>query len=66
MFVLEYSYENTVAIRSNRAKGVTVFEGTPIRYNIPPLQEAADLRKVYFIPSKVYTGEGGIKQLYHV
>ena len=35
MFVFKYSYKNTVA--TNRAKGVAVFEGSPIRYNIAQL-----------------------------
>ena len=49
MFVNEYSYKNTVVLRiellcscirnlpPNRANGVAVFEGSPIRYNRAPI-----------------------------
>ena len=35
------------------------------KYLIPPLTEIASFSTKYFILSKVYTDDSGIKQLYH-
>ena len=47
MFVFKYSYKNTVA--TNRAKGVAVFEGSHIRYNIAQLILSAICGRLHFI-----------------